>query len=79
MSATVAAGRPSRRFERHCGFWPLPERSRFYGENNAEEDSQGEQEKLCVESGLSALEIDRLRGCYIACDEHIQASYGNRV
>jgi hypothetical protein len=31
-------------------------------------------EKLCVESGLSALEIDRLRSCYIACDEHIQSA-----
>jgi serine/threonine-protein kinase HipA len=36
-------------------------------------------EKLCVESGLSALEIDRLRSCYIACDEQIQAAKGNRV
>ena len=31
-------------------------------------------EKMCVESGLGALEIDRLRSCYIACDEHIQAA-----
>jgi serine/threonine-protein kinase HipA len=31
-------------------------------------------EKLRVESGLSAPEIDRLRNCYIACDEHIQGA-----
>jgi serine/threonine-protein kinase HipA len=40
---------------------------------------KGNWEKLCVESGLSALEIDRLRSCYIACDEQIQAAKGNRV
>jgi len=35
---------------------------------------KGNWEKLCVESGLSALEIDRLRSCYIACDEQIQSA-----
>jgi hypothetical protein len=31
-------------------------------------------EKLCAESGLSVLEIDRLRSCYIACGENIQGA-----
>lgn len=31
-------------------------------------------EKLFVESGLGALDIDRLRNCYIACEEHIQGT-----
>jgi hypothetical protein len=28
-------------------------------------------EQLCVNNGFTALEIDRLRTCFIACDEEL--------
>ena len=31
-------------------------------------------ERLCVKTGFNALEIDRLRTCFIACDETIQGA-----
>jgi serine/threonine-protein kinase HipA len=31
-------------------------------------------EKLCVSNGFTSLEIERLRNCFIACDETIQGA-----
>ena len=33
-----------------------------------------DREKLCVSNGFTALEIERLRNCFLACNETIQGT-----